>query len=217
MRDDLVHARMGIQRACMRGETRCMRACGDLACAYAHGGLAWAWGSSVHGQRISAVHACAWRPGACTHGDPACVRGDPVCARMGILRACVRAWGPGACTHGGPACVRGDPVCARMGILCACVRAWGPGACTHGHPACVRACVRAWGPSACTHGDRACVDLVHACAGSSMHSGDSMRACVRTGIRYGCEDPAGTGRRSIPCMKAWEPACNVFAMKKGRQ
>ena len=171
---------MGIQHACMRGETRCMRACGDPACAYAHGGLAWAWGSSVHGQRISAVHACAWRPGACMHGDPACVHGDPVCARMGILCACVRAWGPGACTHGHPACVtcvRGDPVHARMGI----VRAW------------------TWSmhvqDPACTVGTR----------------------CVRAGIRYGCEDPVGTGRRSIPCMKAWEPACNVFAMKKGCQ
>jgi hypothetical protein len=171
----------------------------------------------------SSVPACVVRPGACVHagiwrvrthmgvwhghGDPACtgrgsvlcmhVHGDPVRVRMGILRVCVGTW----CVHAWGSCVRafvhGDPVRARMVIL--------------------RACVRVWGPSACTHGDRACVDLVHACAGSSMHSGDSMRACVRAGIRYGCEDPAGTGRRPIPHIKAWEPACNVFAMKKGRQ
>ena len=51
-------------------------------------------------------------------------------------------------------------------------------------------------------------------------------ACVHVGIRrvrthmgvwHGRGDPAGTGRRSIPHMKAWKPACNVFAMKKGRQ
>ena len=126
VRDDLVRTRMGIQHACMHGETWCMRACRDPACAYAHGGLAWAWGSSVHGQRISAVYAYAWRPGACTHGDPACMCGDPVCAHMGILRACVHAWGPGACTHGGPVCMCGDPVCACMGILC------GPGPCMRG-------------------------------------------------------------------------------------
>ena len=175
------------------------------------------------------------------------VHGDPVRVRMGILRACVGTWcvhAWGSCVR---AFVRGDPVRARMVILhvcvCACVGtrcvyawgscvcAWGPGVCTHGNPVCVRSCVgtrcvhawsscvRAcvWGPSACTHGDRACVDLVHACAGSSMHSGDSMRACVRAGIRYGCDDPAGTGRRPIPHIKAWEPACNVFAMKKGHQ
>ena len=105
------------------------------------------------------------------------VHGDPVRVRMGILRACVGTW----CVHAWGSCmrafVRGDPVRARMVIL--------------------RACVRVWGPSACTHGDRACVGLVHACAGSSMHSGDLMRACVRAGIRYGCEDPAGTGRRPV--------------------
>jgi hypothetical protein len=129
---------------------------------------------------------------------------DQCCACMCMETRCVYAWG-------------------------SCVSVWGPGVCTHGNPVCVHSCmgtrcvhawsscVRAWGPSACTHGDRACVDLVHACAGSSMHSGDSMRACMRAGIRYGCEDPAGTGRRSIPRMKAWDPACNIFAMKKGRQ
>ena len=193
--------------------TLCMQGPGVRACV-----MTWcvhAWESSMP--------ACVARPGACVHagirrvrthmgvwhgrGDPACtgrgsvlcmhVHGDPVRVRMGVLRSCVGT----RCVHAWESCVhafvRGDPVRARMVIL--------------------RACVHAWGPSACTHGDRACVDLVHACAGSSMHSGDSMRACVRTGIRYGCEDPAGTGRRSIPCMKAWEPACNVFAMKKGRQ
>ena len=193
-------------------------------------------GACVHaGIRRVRTHMGVWHG----RGDPACtgrgsvlcmhVHGDPVRVRMGILRACVgtrcvHAWG--SCVR---AFVRGDLVRARMGVLRACVGT----RCVHAWESCVRAfvcgdpvrarmvilraCVHAWGPSACTHGDRACVDLVHACAGSSMHSGDSMRACVRTGIRYGCEDPAGTGRRSIPCMKAWEPACNVFAMKKGRQ
>ena len=86
--------------------------------------------------------------------------------------------------------VGGDPVRAHMVILHACVC---------GDP--VRACM------GIVH---ACVDLVHACTGSGMHGGDSMHA----GIRYGCGDPVGMGRGSIPCMKAWEPACNVFPMKK---
>ena len=179
MRDNLVRARMGIQRACMRGETRCMRACRDLACAYAHGGLAWAWGFSMHGQRISAVHACAWRPGACTHGDPACVCGDLVCARMGILRACVRVWGPGACTHGHPACVRacvrGDPVRVRMGILRVCVGT----RCVHAWESCVRAFVR---------GDPVRARMV------------ILRACVRVGTQ--CMHAWGSCVRGPgPCMR----------------
>ena len=207
--------------ACIRGSGMCIHtwgvwhghgdpACtgrGSVLCMHVHGDLVRVSMGILHacvGTRC--VHAWGSCVRAFVRGDPVhahmvilhvCVRGDPVRVRMGILRACmgtrcVHAWE--SCVH---AFVRGDPVCARMVIL--------------------RACVRVWGPSACTHGDRACVDLVHACAGSSMHSGDSMHACVRAGIRYGCEDPAGTGRRPIPHIKAWEPACNVFAMKKGRQ
>ena len=104
--------------------------------------------------------------------------------------ACVGTW----CMHGDPACM-GTRCVHRQRISAVHVsRVWGPGACTHGDPAYVR------GPGPC------------------MHGGDSMHVCMCAGIQYGCGDPAGMGRGSMPRTKRHgsprEPMCNAFAMKK---